>query len=126
MLAALLLALTSWDRVLLDCGGGNEVMGHYYFRATMRQVADIPCLDDQGQAALCPTTIPDMPRAFGPSIPDPGSGVTVSTDFDPVEDPDLLPVPPVGGLAAWPWFSPENMDPVVAVDAAGNESTQCQ
>ena len=126
MILSVLLALISWDRVLLDCHGGSELMGHYYFQATMRQTTQTVCLDDQGQPYPCQMTLPSTPIRFGPDIPDPGNGATVSTIIDPVENPDMLPTPAVGGLAAWPWFSLE-ADPICAVDAAGNDSCRgCQ
>ena len=123
-LAALSLAMLMplawiWDRVLTDCQGAAEIVSHYYFQATMRQTFPATCMDDQGQVYDCSFSAPVNPIAFGPDIPDPGSGSSVSTLFDPVEDPGLLPLPPVGGLAAWPWFSPE-CQPVVAVDEARN------
>ena len=121
----LLLAMISWDRVTTSCEGTPDTVGHYYFRATMRSQMSIACTDDQGLPAICYVTVPDLPRKFGPDIPDPGTGVSVSTLFDPVENPDLLPTPAPGGLSAWPWYSLENIHPVVAVDTAGNESIQC-
>ena len=120
---ALLLATWLWDRVLVDCHGAPETTSYYYFQATVRQAALSTCLDDQGQPYNCPITIPAPPIRFGPVFYDPGSGVTVSTSVDPIDDPAMLPLPPVGGLTAWPWASiPDNPSPVVAVDAAGNKS----
>ena len=121
MILALLLAVWTWDRVTLNCQGGPETVSHYYLQATMRDTLMIFCLDDQGLPSTCPVSIPADPIPFGPDIPDPGTGVSVSTWFDPVENPELLPLPGVGGLAAWPWLSEES-EPVVAVDAAGNSS----
>jgi hypothetical protein len=119
----------TWDRVLTSCTGGSEAVSHYYFQATVRQIeCGLPydCLDDQGQIVTCLEcwTATAPPIRFGPDIPDPGEGASVSASFDPVEDPTWLPDPPVGALHAWPWSSPES-DPVVAVDTAGNESGGC-
>jgi hypothetical protein len=121
---AILLALTFWDRVLTNCRGGSEVVSYYYFQATVRQTTNTTCLDDQGHPYPCTVTLPGTPIRFTTEIPDPGTGTTVSTTFDPVANPwPLLPVPPIGGLTAWPWFSTEAA-PVVAVDVAGNRSDQ--
>ena len=122
MSIALLLALISWDRVLTDCHGNPETVSHYYFRATMRQIVNFTCFDDQGQPYPCLVTLPADPIRFGPDFPDPGTGTTVSSTVDPVEDPYLLPTPPVGGIAAWPWFTSDNQHPIVAVDCAGNQT----
>jgi hypothetical protein len=124
MLAALLLAAWIWDRTLFDCHGGSEVMGCYYFSATMRITESFSCVDGQGQAATCYRSVPSLPLSFGLCFPDPGTGATVSTTVDPVGTPSLLPTPPVGGVAAWPWPTSENPGPVVARDAAGNESRE--
>ncbi len=124
MILLFLLAWT-WDRVLTDCHSQPETVASYHFKATTRENVYLSCLDDQGQLTLCLTSVPSSPLRFGPDIPDPGVGDSVSTLFDPVEDPNLLPTPAVGALAAWPWFSPDNPTPVVAVDAAGNESGVC-
>lgn len=121
MLALLLVAYWSWDRVLTDCNGGSEVIDHYEWMATARTISDCLCTDDNGQAVACPCTIPAPPIVFR-QFSDPGFGVSVTVADDPVGNPDLLPTPPVGGLTAWPWPSPENPDPVVAVDRAGNRS----
>ena len=121
ILSLLLLAGWMWDRVSLDCQGGHEVMGFYYFQATTRQLTDTVCFDDQGQPYPCLAMLPGTPVRFGPEIPDPGIGASISTMADPVENPDMLPTPAVGGLAAWPWFSLE-AQPICAVDAAGNDS----
>lgn len=122
-LAALLLALVMWDRVLTDCNANTETVGHYFYQATIRVLVPAWCVDEFGQLFECSATIALDPIRFGPDIPDPGSGNTVTTDIDPVGHPEMLPDVPVGGLAAWPWFSFDNQEPVVAVDAAGNEST---
>jgi len=127
-IAALLLAVCplcwTWDRVLTSCTGGPETISHYYFQATVRLTVPATCVDDLGQEYDCSYTIPGEPLRFGPDIPDPGEGASVSASFDPVAEPDLLPNPPVGAFHAWPWPSPE-CDPVVAVDAAGNDSGGC-
>jgi hypothetical protein len=126
LLVFLLLAAWTWDRPLLDCFGFPESLAYYRFRATMRETISYPCLDDQGQPSVCTATVPGSPMPFGPQIPDPGVGTSVSTFFDPVEDPDLLPTPAIGALLAWPWPSfPDNPAPVVAVDTAGNSSGVC-
>lgn len=122
MILAFILAAWLWDRVLTSCAGGPETVVSYHFQATMRQNILEPCLDDQGLPALCLSTVPAAPLRFGPDIPDPGEGDTVSTTADPVDIPEMLPTPPVGGLAAWPWLTLDNPAPVVAVDAAGNQS----
>lgn len=123
MLTALLLAAWMWDRPRLTACGDTDVH-HYYFRATMRQNVPSTCQDDQGQPYPCETTIPMQPERFGSDVPDPGTGATVSTQFDPVAFPELLPLPPRGGLACWPWITLDNPQSVVAVDAAGNESVE--
>jgi hypothetical protein len=123
MILSLLLALWMWDRTLTDCHGASEDPAYYYFQATIRQVTETTCLDDQGQPYSCTITLPGTPIRFTPDIPDPGTGTTVSTTFDPVLNPGpLLPTPPIGGLSAWPWPSPDNPAPVEAVDTAGNRS----
>ena len=125
MIALLVLALISWDRVLIDCLGGQETMGYYYFQATMRQTVSVACLDEGGNPSVCQEIIAMPPIRFTGDIPDPGVGTDVSTTYDPISDPNLLPTPPIGGLAAWPWRTADNNDPVVAVDAAGNSSKEC-
>ena len=112
----------TWDRLTVDCHGNPETVSYYYFQATMRQIVNSSCFDDQGQPYPCLVTLPADPIRFGPNIPDPGEGASVSTMADPVENPDLLPTPPVGGLAAWPWFTSDNPHPVAAEDDAGNKS----
>jgi hypothetical protein len=124
MIAALLLALWTWDRTLLDCLGGPETPAYYYFQATIRQNTVTTCTDDQGQPFACTITLPGTPIRFTSDIPDPGTGTTVSTTYDPVANPGpLLPTPPIGGLTAWPWPSADNPAPVEAVDAAENKSS---
>lgn len=124
MILALLMAWM-WDRVLLNCQGGPEQMGYYYFSATTRVMQPYSCADDEGNPQTCYRVAPALPLSFGFWMPDPGVGTTVSTDVDPVATPSMLPLPSVGGFSAWPWPSSENPGPVVAVDAAGNESRAC-
>jgi hypothetical protein len=122
---ALLLFLWMWDRVTTSCNGGPETTAYYYFQATMRQNVEGWCEDEFGQVYECSSMAVMPPIRFTADIPDPGVGTTVTTTYDPVADPaGLLPVPPVGGLASWPWFSPESQ-PVVAVDSAENTSKDC-
>jgi hypothetical protein len=124
MLMALLLFAWTWDRVLTDCQGRSETTSHYYFQATMRETGMGSCPTGQGsQTEPCLIVVPAPPLPFGPNIGDPGTGTTVSTWVDPVAFPDLLPQPPVGGLAAWPWPTADNPNPVVSVDRAGNRCT---
>jgi hypothetical protein len=117
MFLVLLLAAWIWDPVLTDCSGAPETVTHYYLRATARQAITDLCLNEQGQVVTCQITVPSPPLRFGPDFTDTSSG-----SFDPVADPNLLPDPPLGGVTAWPWPTADNPDPVVAVDAAGNES----
>ncbi len=125
MLMSLLLLTWLWDRVVKDCHGAPESIHHYYLQATMRQNGIGLCLTGQGnQTTPCPVVFKAPPVRFGPDIGDPGTGTTVLTYVDPIEDPDLLPIPPVGGLAAWPWPGADNPHPVVAVDMRGNRCDQ--
>ena len=125
MLLSFLLLSWMWDRVTTDCHGGRESMSHYYFQATMRVLGTGSCPTGQGnKTEPCPAMVAAPPIPFGPNIGDPGTGTTVLTNVDPVDNPDLLPIPQVGGLAAWPWPSAENPDPVVAVDMQGNRCDQ--
>jgi hypothetical protein len=125
MLLSLLALLWMWDRVLTDCSGAPEATSYYYLQATVRLNVTSTCLDDQGQPYSCIMTLPGTPIRFTTDIPDPGTGTTVSTTFDPVANPGpLLPTPPIGGLTAWPWPSTDNPSPVVSVDNAGNRSSQ--
>ena len=118
---ALLLLTWVWDRVVTDCRGRTEIMSHYYFQATMRETREALCPIGQGkQTVPCTILVPAPPIPFGPNIGDPGTGASVLTWVDPVAVPDLLPIPPVGGLAAWPWPTADNPNPVVAVDMRGN------
>lgn len=129
MLAVILLAVWSWDRVLTNCHGNPQATSHYYFQATIRLTSPTggTCQDDQGQDYACPVMLPGTPIPFGPTIPDPQTGTSVSTDLDPTLSPDMLPTPPVGGLSVWPWFTPDNPNPVVAVSFEGARSDQsCQ
>jgi hypothetical protein len=128
--AALFLGLCplcwTWDRVVTDCHGAADLsVTHYYWVATVRVTQAATCTDGQGLPYPCTSTIPGTPLRFGPDFDDPGVGVTVSTILDPVEDPSMLPTPAVGGLAAWPWPSADNPDPVLAIDGAGNTSKPC-
>jgi len=125
MVMTLLLLSWLWDRVIRDCSGGPETIHHYYFQATMRQNAMGMCPTGQGnQTAPCLRVFTVPPVRFGPDIGDPGTGTTVLTYVDPIENPNLLPIPPVGGLAAWPWAGTDNPNPVVAVDMGGNSCVQ--
>ncbi|MCI0657768.1 MAG: hypothetical protein L0170_11945 [Acidobacteria bacterium] len=125
MLMSLLLLSWVWDRVVKDCHGGPETIRHYYLRATMRQIGTGMCPTGQGnQKAPCTAVLTAPPVRFGPDIGDPGTGTTVLTYVDPVENPNLLPIPPVGGLAAWPWATVDNPHPVVAVDMSMNRCDQ--
>ena len=125
MLMSLLLLSWMWDRVIRDCKGGSEAIHHYYLQATLRQNSMGLCPTGQGnKTEPCSVVVAAPPVRFGPDIGDPGTGTTVLTYVDPIEDPDLLPIPPVGGLAAWPWASGDNPNPVVAVDMGGNSCTQ--
>jgi hypothetical protein len=128
MVMTLLLLSWLWDRVIRDCSGGSERIHHYYLQATMRQMGMGQCPTGKGnQTAPCPKVLTAPPVRFGPDIGDPGTGTTVLTYVDPIEDPNLLPIPPVGGLAAWPWVGADNPNPVVAVDMGGNSCMQvCQ
>ena len=128
MLMAFLVLSWMWDRVLTDCRGQTESVSYYFLQATIREVAYQTCPLGQGRRTeSCPYMVAAPPIAFGPNIGDPGKGTTVFTWVDPVADPDLLPDPPLGGFAAWPWPTPDNPDPVVAVDRAGNSCGQlCQ
>lgn len=122
MLAALVFMLWMWDRVLTNCRGEAESASYYYFQATVRLNATATCLDEQGNPYACTMVVPGASIRFTADIPDPGIGTTVTTTYDPVMFPDvLLPVPPVGGMTAWPWPTAEGY-PVVAVDPAGNKS----
>jgi hypothetical protein len=125
LILSLLVAAWIWGRVLTDCQGGPEIVTHYHLMATCLVVALTVCTDAQGQPFVCPETIhaPPIPLAF--EVPDPGIGTEVRTEMDPVSMPDLLPLPPLDGVTAWPWPSPENPYPVVAVDWAGNRSGPC-
>lgn len=124
MMLALLLSAWMWDRVLTDCLGSPETVTHYYLQATARFQTLEVCLDDDGVPFPCTKMLPGDPVRFTGNIPDPGTGTTVTTTYDPVANPDMLPTPPLGGVVGWPWFSPESM-PVVAVDAAGNDGRLC-
>ena len=125
MVMALILLSWLWDRVLANCDGGQEAIAYYQFQATMRVTKMGTCTTGQGnQTYPCLVFVPQPPVTFGPRVSDPGAGNTVATIFDPVEYPASLPTPPVGGLSAWPWPSPENPVPIVAVDWGGNSSTQ--
>ena len=126
-LVVLFVALWSWDRVVTDCAGRSESTAYYYFQATVRQGQWILCRNSQNQLTLCYQVLSSAPIRFGPNISDPGVGTTVSTSYDPVTQPQFLPVPPVGAFVAWPWPSPDNPQPVVAVDYSGNAAGQvCQ
>ena len=122
---SLLLLSWMWDRVTSDCHGGKETISYYYFQATMRETQMGECPTGQGNKTTpCLITVAAAPIPFGPNIGDPGTGTTVLTWVDPVDDPGLLPDPPVGGLAAWPWPGADNPNPVVAVDLGGNRCDQ--
>ncbi len=123
MVMALILLSWLWNRVTANCNGGQEAIAYYQFQATMRVMTMGTCPTGQGnQTYLCKVLAPLPPQVFGPRVPDPGNGSTVQTVFDPIEYPAALPMPPVGGMSAWPWPSPENPSPVVAVDYGGNTS----
>jgi hypothetical protein len=122
-----LLSLWTWDRVLVDCAGAPEAVAYYYFQATLREGQWITCRDEKGKLTLCYQIVSRPPVRFGPNIPDPGIGATVTTSYDPVAQPEFLPLPPIGSFVAWPWPTPENPQPVVAVDFSGNSGSQiCQ
>lgn len=122
MLAGFFLLMVSWNRVLTDCHGGPETISHYFLQATHFQPwSSMCCCNDQGQDYPCTVFLEGPPLRIGPDVPDPGNGSTVSTNFDPVLDPTLLPTPPVGGLVAWPWHTSLTA-PIIAVDCAGNQS----
>ena len=122
---AFLLFTWAWNRVMTNCRGGPETVSFYYFQATMREIRQGSCPTGQGNKTFpCSIVVPAPPVPFGPNIGDPGTGVNVATWVDPVENPDLLPLPPVGGFAAWPWPTADNPDPVIAVDSAGNRGGQ--
>jgi hypothetical protein len=124
LIMALLLSW-SWNRVVTDCHGGPETTSYYYFQATMRETVMGSCPTGQGnQTEPCPVLVAVAPRPFGPNIGDPGMGTTVTTWFDPIEYPETLPNPPVGGLAVWPWPTADNPNPVISVDRAGNRCNQ--
>lgn len=108
-----------WDRVLTNCHGGPESIGRYELMATqLRVTRTAACVDDQGRAALCDETVLAEPIPFR-WIPDPGVGTDVAFAKDPVGDPSLLPTCDTPTcVTAWPWWTP-----VVAVDRAGNRST---
>ena len=123
MVMALILLSWLWDRVVANCNGGQEAIAYYQFQATMRVYQMGKCPTGNGNSTYdCMLMAPVAPQAFGPHFSDPGSGNSVATVFDPVESPASLPMPPLGGLSAWPWPSPENPTPVVAVDYGGNKS----
>jgi len=128
MVMTLLLLSWLWDRVVRDCHGAPETIHHYYLQATIRQMGMGQCPTGKGnQTAPCLTVVSAPPVRFGPDIGDPGTGTTVLTYVDPIEDPNLLPTPPVGGFAAWPWVRADNPNPVVAVDMGGNSCLEvCQ
>jgi hypothetical protein len=123
MLMAFLILSWAWDRVIKDCHGHPEKVSHYYLQATMRKTQLGSCLVGT-MTVPCLVTVSAPPVPFGPNISDPGSGNTVYCWLDPVDNPDMLPDPPVGGLAAWPWQSSDNPNPVVAVDMSGNHCDQ--
>jgi len=124
LIIGLLLSWT-WNRVVSDCHGGPERTSYYYYKATVRVMGPSTCPTGQGnQTQPCLIVVPGAPLPFGPNISDPGTGRTVLSWVDPVEDPDLLPIPPLGGFAAWPWPTADNPNPVVAVDYAGNHCDQ--
>ena len=124
MMALILLAMWTWDRPLVDCAGQPEALAHYWMMATVRKYSPFAgvCTDDTGAHTFaCPAFIPGPPVPFV-QIPDPGVGATASTTVDPVGDPSVLPLPPVGSLSAWPWPSQENPGAIAAHDTAGNKS----
>jgi hypothetical protein len=123
LMMALLLSW-SWNRVVTDCHGGPETTSYYHFQATMRVSVMGSCPTGQGnKTEPCLVLVAAAPVPFGPNIGDPGTGTTVVTWFDPIEHPEALPDPPVGGLAVWPWLTADNPHPVVAIDRAGNRCT---
>lgn len=126
MILALILASWMWDRVITSCTQGQEQVDHYYFNATVIEFVPSWCQDvSTGEIYECWQSLELDPVPFGPNISDPGYGDTVSTDFNPVDFPELLPDPTgVNMLVAWPWKTSVNDDPVVAVDLAGNRSDQ--
>jgi hypothetical protein len=128
MLMALLLLSWMWDRVVTNCSGGTETVHHYFMKATMFQNVTSNCPTGQGnQMAPCLKTVQLTPVRFGSDIGDPGTGTTVTCYADPFEDPALLPDPPVGGLAAWPWPTSLNPSPVMVMDMAGHTNSEtCQ
>ena len=114
-----------WNRVVTNCFGGPESTSYYYFQATMREIRQDQCPTGHGnKTAPCLVVVAAPPVPFGPNVGDPGAGTSVTTPFDPVGTPESLPVPAVGGLAAWPWPTADNPNPVVAVDAVGNRCGQ--
>lgn len=125
MVMALILLSWLWDRVVANCDGGQETIAYYQFQATMRVMEMGTCSSGQGnQTYACKVVAAKPPVVFGPRVSDPGAGNTVTTVFDPISSPTTLPMPPVGGLSAWPWPSTENPSPIVAVDFGGNSSDQ--
>ena len=117
----LLAAIWSWDRVMTDCAGRPESTAFYYFMATVRQGQWTLCQEGPNKLVPCYQVVSTAPIRFGPTISDPGVGTTVSTNYDPVSQPQFLPVPPVGAFVAWPWPSPDNPEPIIAVDWGGNK-----
>jgi hypothetical protein len=114
-----------WDRVVTNCKGGPEQTSYYYFQATIRLEVWSQCRTGTGKVTVpCLVQSYARPIPFGPQIPDPRTGTTVFTWFDPVDDPTVLPTPPLGGVSAWPWPCADNRNPVVAVDASGNRCFQ--
>jgi hypothetical protein len=114
-----------WDRVMTNCHGKADTMSYYYFQATMREPGIGSCPTGKGnKTAPCTIMIAATPIPFGHNISEPSSGTTVFTYDDPVSTPDMLPIPPVGGLAAWPWPTTDNPNPVIAVDGQGNRCNQ--
>jgi hypothetical protein len=125
MLMAVLLATWIWDRVITDCHGGPERMSHYYFQATVRVMGPATCATGQGnQTEPCIRAVPSTPLPFGPNIGDPGTGTTVSTYFDPIKFPYILPNPPLEGFSAWPWPTADNPHVIISVDLQGNRCDQ--
>jgi hypothetical protein len=125
LLGLSLLLSWTWDRVVTDCHGGPETVSHYYYQATVRIEVPINCPPGQGRSIdTCFVLLPGTPMPFGPNIGDPGTGTTVVSWVDPVADPDILPNPPLGGFVAWPWPTPDNPNPVISVDLAGNHCDQ--
>jgi hypothetical protein len=125
VLIGFLLLSWMWDRVTTSCHGTQDTISHYYFQATMRVPGTGSCPTGKGnQTEPCTIMIAATPVPFGPNISEPSTGTTVFTYIDPVDDPDMLPIPQVGGLAAWPWPTADNPNPVVAVDKQGNRCDQ--